>query len=437
MLQDHEKSGLFLKDLLPRAVQGLSSADRALAWEMAFGVIRQRALLDYNLELYTERSVRPPLLKQILRLGLYQLFFLGSVPDYAAVALSVELAKRNIDKHKGGFANAVLKKAAGKGLQRFPDNGPKGLAVNYSHPEWLIKKWEKHLDRGALEQALARNNEDAPIWVRRNRANASVEETENAFRAEGMAYFRDPVCPEFYRLEGSPTLILKSPLFAAGKISFQDPASGLVLRLLQPTLTDTFLDLCSAPGGKAAALMEALSEEHASQPASRIPAIICNDLSFPRLRRMRDATVRLGHARLFPLNMDPAKPALKKLFTAILIDAPCSNLGVIRRRPEAKWRHSPETLKRLAVTQKKLLMQAAALAEPHARLVFATCSPEEEETLQVIQHFLSQAPNWRLDDATQFLPAHLVRKGCLWIFPGESDYDGFFAARLVRKNPNG
>ncbi len=433
VLLDHERSGLFLKDLLPGATQGLSPADRALAWEMALGVIRHRALLDYNVELYTDRSVRPPLLRQILRLGLYQLFFLRSVPVYAAVAISVELAKQKIDKHKAGFANAVLKKAAGKGLQRLPDNGRKGLSVNHSHPEWLVAKWQKYLGREALEKALERNNQEAPLWVRRNAARISETDLEDALREAGMAFSQDPICPRYYRLEGSASSVLRLNLFTEGKISFQDPASGLVLSLLNPSLDDSWLDLCSAPGGKAAALAETLWEQSAAIPSSRIPSIICNDLSFPRLRKMRDATVRLGHNRLLPVNMDPAHPALKSLFSAILIDAPCSNLGVIRRRPEAKWRHTSETLKRQAVTQKSLLKQAAALATDKGRIVYATCSPEEEETLQVIRHFLSQSPQWRLDDAAQYLPGHLVRKGCLWIFPGESDYDGFFAARLVRR----
>ncbi len=441
VLLTHEKTGRFLKDLLPAATAGLSPGDRGLAWEMAYGVIRHRALLDYNLGLYAEASIRPPLLKQILRLGIYQLFFLRSVPDYAAVALSVELAKRNIDKHKGGFANAVLKKAAGQGLRYFPDTGLQGLAVNHSHPEWLLVKWERHLGRAALEKALARNNEEAAIWVRRNPARASAEEIETALAEAGMTFFRDPLCPQYYRLETSAASALSSSLFAEGKISFQDPASGLVLRLLQPELSDTLLDLCAAPGGKAAAMAENLSEQAASHPSphssAQAPAIVCNDLSWPRLQRMRDNTVRCGHTRLWPVNMDPAHPALKKSFSGILIDAPCSNLGVINRRPEAKWRVSPESLKRQAATQTQLLLQAASLASEDARIVYATCSPEEEETIAVVNAFLSQAPQWRLDNAAGYLPANLVRGGCLWIFPGETDYDGFFGARLVRRERHG
>ena len=187
----------------------------------------------------------------------------------------------------------------------------------------------------------------------------------------------------------------------------------------------------AAPGGKAAALVERALRLGAD-PEGRLP-VVCNDLSFRRLRRIRDARERLGHRGLLPLVMDPARSALRRRFDVVVVDAPCSNLGVIRRRPEARWSHGPADLGRLAAMQGALLDQAAALAAPGGRVIYATCSPEPEESSQVAEAFLKRHPGWALEDASAWLPRWAVTSGYLWLHPGETEYDGFFGARLVRK----
>jgi 16S rRNA (cytosine967-C5)-methyltransferase len=280
-----------------------------------------------------------------------------------------------------------------------------------------------------------------------------VESVRAQLEALGALTERDPVAKPYLKLtsRGAAEITLRSDLFKRGALAFQDPAAWFIAELADWKSGESLLDLCSAPGGKAACMTERIDYLGAAFAASARtdnsgksggdavdwpPAglAVCNDISFRRLRKIDDAVGRMGHTNMLPVAMDPARPAFKKAarFDVIVVDAPCSNLGVIRRRPEARWNHSPAHLERLARVQGALLDQAAALAAPKARIVYATCSPEDEETWAVVQGFLARRPEWKLADAGTRLPAWAVKKGCLWLHPGETEYDGFFAARLER-----
>jgi 16S rRNA (cytosine967-C5)-methyltransferase len=494
ILLEHEASGAFLKDLFPHFTEGLPKPDRGLVREIALGVIRNLSLLDYNIDLYAAKPPGPGVLRNILRLTAYQIFFLD-VPDFAAVNVAVELAKRSESRHQGGFVNAVLKKLAAAGLQKVPGGSIKALAVNHSHPEWLLKRWYRRLGGDGMIKALERNNQEAPLFLRVNpakageppegdesglasggatagpsgisdpsRAASALSPGEAAVagaRAElerlGALTEPDAYAKPYLKLtsRGGAEIVLRSDLFRRGALAFQDPAAWFIAELADwKAGGETLLDLCSAPGGKAASMTErvdflggiatriatgnatAIGTSSATAGGTRWPEAglaVCNDISFRRLEKIGDAIGRLGHTNLLPVVMDPARPALRARFDLIVVDAPCSNLGVLRRRPEARWNHSPEHLERLARLQGSLLDQAAALAAPGGRIVYATCSPEEEETWNVVQAFLSRRPEWTLADAGGRLPAWAVKQGCLWLHPGETDYDGFFAARLERK----
>jgi len=448
ILRAQESEGAFLKDLFPLHAGALPKPDRAFVRTLCLGVVRNRSLLDYNIDAYAQKPPGPGTLRSILRLSAYQMLFLD-VPAFAAVNLGVELVKRYAGKHQAGgrhvagFANALLKKMAAQGLKRMPGESLRSLAVNFSHPEWLARRWHTRLGPAGLKAALARNNEEAPAFIRANPARATMAEVQSGLAGLGLSAAPEPEAPLFLRLEGSMEAALHSGLFERGAFAFQDPAAGLIARLAAWRPSESLLDLCAAPGGKAACLLEyALAAGKAGGgnggasedgPLASASPIVCNDLSFRRLRRIRDARERLGHQRLLPMVMDPAREALRGRFDCIVVDAPCSNLGVIRRRPEARWRHVPGDFARLAALQKGLLADAARLAAPRGRILYATCSPEDEESLEVVEAFLASHPLWRLEDASAFLPAFAVKRKCLWLHPGESEYDGFFAARLVRR----
>lgn len=471
ILLEHEASGAFLKDMFPHFTDSLPKPDRGLVREITLGVIRNLSLLDYNIDLYAAKPPGPGAMRNILRLTAYQIFFMD-VPDFAAVNVGVELAKRSESSHQGGFVNAVLKKLAAAGLQKVPGGAIKALAVNHSHPEWLLKRWYQRLGGDGMIRALERNNQEAPLFLRVNPAlaydaaraadaavaqatpgEAAVEAVRAELEALGARTERDPVAKPYLKLtsRGGAEIALHSDLFKRGALAFQDPAAWFIAELADWKSGESLLDLCSAPGGKAACMTEridylgavftapARAEKSGGTAVDWPPAglAVCNDISFRRLRKIDDAVGRMGHTNMLPVAMDPARPAFKKAaprsgFDVIVVDAPCSNLGVIRRRPEARYNHSPAHLERLARVQGALLDQAASLAAPKARIVYATCSPEDEETWAVVQGFLARRPEWKLADAATRLPAWAVKKGCLWLHPGETEYDGFFAARLER-----
>ena len=432
ILLEQEADGAFLKDLFPRYSQPLPPADRAWVREAAFGVIRNRTLLDFNLDRCTPRKMGPGILRMALRLSAYQLFFMD-VPAHAAVHLGVELIKGRCDERRAHFANAVLKRLASEGLQLFSGETLEAMAVNYSDPLWLINRWRRRLGAPGLLRALERNNQEAPLWIRVNPFRAEPEKLREELSRSGIETDSDAHAPLFLRLRHGGEKALHSPAFAAGKMAFQDPAAWLVAELVDWRPHQTFIDLCSAPGGKAACILERARYRGDLVDKTPIP-LTCNDISFRRLRRIADATGRLGHGGLSPLVMDPARPALRHVFDIVLVDAPCSNLGVLRRRPEAKWRWNRDAkdLQRLAALQKNLLGQAASLAGIGGRIVYATCSPEDEETWEVVKAFLEAHPGWALEDAAARLPGWAVKRKCLWLYPGETEYDGFFAASLLR-----
>ncbi len=429
VLCDQEEKGLFLKDLFPLYLHKLSALDQGLAREICFGSLRNKYLLDYNLDLYTPKRVQDLPLRLIFRLAAYQFFFLDTVPVFAVINTAVELVKTRLGQKKTGFTNAVLKKMAAAGLQKMPGNSLKALSTNTSHPLWLLQKWNQSIGAEKTQKAAEINNTEAPAWLRINPFKSSLTEVEIFLKENTIPYSVTDELPSYIQLQSKMDVALRSDLFSQGAFSFQDPAAYLVACLTAWKPSQSILDLCSAPGGKASCILEMAAAAHMDISNAKI---YCNDISFNRLRRIKDNRERLGHTALLPLVMNPQQNALRKKFSLVLIDAPCSNLGVLRRRPEARFAQKPEALKILAQKQKAILDQAAQLVEEKGSLIYATCSPEVEETRDVVQAFLKSHAEWILEDAAKYLPAIWVKHKCLHLYPGESHFDGFFAARLTK-----
>jgi 16S rRNA (cytosine967-C5)-methyltransferase len=418
--------------LFASRLKGFSREDADLIRTICLGITRWKRLIDYNLDLQAQHGIRDAELRMLLRVGVYQILFLTGIPAFAAVNTAVEIAKREFGKSEAGFANAVLKALARHGLRHHPGRDLKALAINKSHPDWLVEHWAKALTPEALEAALSRNNEEAPLWIRVNPRKTDIAALSESLRNEGVELDSAelPSQPPLFLhvLEGA-NLALRSSAFAEGKFAYQDPVSYWVAALLDWHPGQSVLDACSAPGGKSALLLELAASRGEDVANTRI---FSGDLFFSRLRRIRDARERLGHQELAPVCADLKAPPFRKLFDRILIDAPCSNLGVLRRRPEARWNLTAERISALAEKQKDLLGKAAALVAPGGRLVYAVCSSESEETLEVVEDFLVRHSEFRLADSGENVPVELRKHGCLWVYPGESEYDGFFAAALVR-----
>lgn len=437
VLQEHEHSGVFLKELFPTALKALPPVDKGLARALALGVLRHRSLLDHHIDRLAPKGIQQAELRQMLRIGALQLVLFDQIPVHAAVDTTVEMARRKFGKPLAGFANALLKNMARQGLQWPKENDAKALALASSHPEWLVQRWWAALGPHAAAKALMRSNQESPVWLRINPIKTTRDAAIAALQAAGLTAQidadLDAIAPLFLRLQGGADEVLGMRLFATGGLSFQDPAALGVAQLLAWQPSHKTLDICAAPGGKAALLLAMAAARGESLAQARI---VCGDVSGKRLLALRDVRDRLGHigkqGALWPVAQDALHPAFKIGFDRVLADVPCSNLGVIGRRPEARWRVQEADLKTHGKKQGALLQSAADLVLPGGRLVYATCSPEPEETRAVINAFLAQRSDFVLVDAAALLPTAWVRQGCLHLYPGETDYDGFFGAALMK-----
>lgn len=427
-------SDLHADDLIDQELSRglLNGPDRGLFSELVFGVLRHQATLDH----YLAQLVDQPLVKLqlpvllLLRLGLYQLRYLNRVPSHAAVHESVELAKQLCPK-ASGLVNGVLRAA-----QRRQDSltlpersaDPAGwLAVAYSLPGWLAEQW---LQQFPLEQAaaLAAATLELPsLTVRTNTLRTTRQELLALFAEQGIVAEPCRYAPEGIRLLGRH-FVPDLPGFKHGLFVVQDEASQLVAHLVAPQPGETVLDVCAAPGGKATHLAQLMRDQG---------TLVASDLNQRKVRKIEQSVERLGLACLQPQVADALSPDYQqgRQFDRILLDAPCSGLGVIRRNPEAKWRLQPSDLARFAGRQRQMLGQVAPLLRAGGILVYATCSTAVQEDEAVLEDFLSSYPEFVVENGAQVFPAWaelFTPDGCLRTWPHRQGCDGFFSVRLKR-----
>lgn len=411
---------------------GLQGPDRGLYSELVFGVLRRQGTLDHYLaqvvEQPLERLQQPVLL--LLRLGLYQLLYLDRVPAHAAVHESVELAKRFCPK-ASGLVNGVLRNLLRRRDQlSLPDRQlqPEArLAAEYALPDWLARQWLQQLGPDGAAGLGAALLETPPLVLRINSLRTGRAAYLQRLAEAGIAAEPCRYSPEGVRLL-ERRAVPELPGFEDGLFVVQDEASQLVAHLLAPRPGERVLDACAAPGGKATHLAQLMQDRG---------TLLAADLNERRLRKVRETAQRLGLTCLQPLIGDLLSPAYLQgqRFERILLDAPCSGLGVIRRNPEAKWRLTPAELERCATRQRLLLEQAAGLLQPGGILVYATCSTAVCEDEAVVDDFLSRAPEFVLEHGEALFPHWsdlFTADGCLRLWPHRHGSDGFFAARLKR-----
>jgi 16S rRNA (cytosine967-C5)-methyltransferase len=402
VLQDH-RGGSFIEDLLESALAGarMSSPDRHLCQELVYGIIRWQATLDWLISRKTDGRPQKPALKNLLRLGLYQIFWLDRIPEHAAVNETVELARQNGFNSQAGFINAVL-----RNYLREKDETRRLLGelrtqhphLGFSHPEWLVAKWQKRWGAEQASRLMEWNNTPPRNFARVNTLKIEAGKLLEQWRAEDVEY-------DFVRrdwLEENLVFELKShpslsslPSFKAGYFYIQDPSTLLAVRELDPQSGDSDLDLCAAPGGKLTYIAQLMRNEG---------RIVAHDVSKARLDLINENCKRLGLTcveTVLPSNLAP-RPS--PLFDRILLDAPCSNTGVMRRRVDLRWRLRSEEIQRLKTAQLDLLRQAAILLKPGGALVFSTCSLEPEENQEVIADFLAEIPRFQLSRERELLP---------------------------------
>jgi 16S rRNA (cytosine967-C5)-methyltransferase len=403
----------------------LTQVDHALAQELVLGILRWQQRLDFYIEQLSGRSIKkidlPVLLA--LRLGLYQLHYLSRIPPSAAVNESVNLVKLARKTSAAAFTNAILRRAT----KNFPEDAIvtiaeplTRLAVELSHPRWLIEKWLEEFGETTTKELAQANNQTPPVAFRINTLKADVAETLKAIDAAGVSYRHSELAADAYVVTGGHAAAL-GRFAEAGLIYLQDEASQLVALLLAATPASHILDLCAAPGSKTTHL--------AALTKNQAPILAC-DLHPHRLAVLQANCQRLGVTSVKTLALDAAgdvAPLAGMTFDRILIDAPCTGTGTLRRHPEIKWRLRETDPERLAGIQSKLLENGAKLLSAGGRLVYSTCSLERQENEEVIARFLERHREFQI--ASPAAPASCITAdGFVRTFPHLHHSDGFFAA---------
>lgn len=408
--------------------------DRALVHEAVLGVVRRLASIDRAIAAASSRPVErlEPRVRAALRLGVHAILFLDRVPVFAAVDSSVEIVKRTAGARVAGFVNAVLRRVATERdswMPRVPARGDlEGLAAFHDFPLWWVSRRVERLGWDRADRLLEASNRAAPTVLRANLLKGDAIDLAERLRGEGIETEPSPVVPEALRvLVGAPQ---RTQTFREGRAYIQDEAAQLVASLMAVERGGLVVDVCAAPGGK--------SLQWACDPGFG-GMILALDRSATRLRTLTDNVGRMGASGIFAVAADARRypPPVSRGADAVLVDAPCTATGTLRRHPEIRWRLAPHDPARASDRQLGLLRSAAGVVAPRGRLVYAVCSLEEEEGRQVAERFLAACPEFDVDrEIGRFLPevakGWVGPDGSLRTDPGESGTDGFFAVAWVR-----
>jgi 16S rRNA (cytosine967-C5)-methyltransferase len=428
------EQGAYADQALHACSRELEPRDRALAMRLAYGAVQRRGTLDHLIEQLAARPagrLEAPVLAA-LRLGLYELLYLAGSPDYAVVTDAVELAKANA-RGGHGLVNAVLRRAAREGaselLGGLGDATAEQAAIKHSHPEWLARMWWRDLGAEQARALMAYDNDPGELAIRANtlRVDPPALAIELPIRTH-----RDPDIPEALVLE-EPFDAHGSPLWQAGAFLPQSRAAMRVARVLEPQPGERVLDLCAAPGGKSthlAALMgddgEVLAVEHDRRRAGALVRTA---------QRLGTGAVRVELA-----DAAVARPE-GPVFDRVLVDPPCSGLGVLQARPDLRWRMTPQRIAEMASSQATILAAGAHAVRPGGVLVYSTCTISPIENERPIADFLDSHADFRLDDLASELPSlalagaaekGAIPPGLLLTLPHRDHTAGFFVARLRR-----
>lgn len=439
-----QKSGDAIDEILDRLWTGEAGdpRDRAFAMELIYGVLRRQETLDWRLApVLSKPLARLPLVIQVvLRMGAYQLLYMDRVPESAAVNESVNLAKSQaakLGRDWGGLVNAVLRALMRAPEPPLPEVPAQTLSICYAVPLWLCERWVSRLGREAAEAACKTVSTIPALTLRANRQRMTREALLEQFEQAGIVARPAIVSPAGIVVEGGQS-VTALPGFREGWFYVEDEAAQLIPLVLDPQPGERILDACAAPGGKATHLAELMANRGDVVALDRQPA---------RLKLLAENCHRLGATIVTPLVGDARHIGTQAstgpggqragslgLFDRILVDAPCSGIGVLRRHPDAKWSKDTGMFARHQILQCEILERAASVLRPGGVLVYSTCSTEPEETEEVIDRFCRDHSACRRESVAPWLPAaalpFVTAQGALSTLGNEIGMDGFYAARL-------
>jgi 16S rRNA (cytosine967-C5)-methyltransferase len=397
LLLARQKTGKFVESLLDQALEkhSLKPEDRRFLQELLFGVARWQGTLDWLISHKTKDQPQQPAVQNLLRLALYQMFWLERVPGYAAVNETVEIAKSQGLMGPAKFINAVLRaygreaEATRKILENLKVENP---PIGHSHPDWLYRTWSTRWGKDKTIQLFEWNNSPPPLFARVNTLKGDAAGLTSRWQEEQVEFKQSRPkwingAPVYQLLSHPPLAQLRS--FQDGLFYIQDPSTLLAPEMLQPQPGEYILDLCSAPGGKTTYLAQQMNNQG---------RIVAQDIDPDRLKLVHENARRLG------ADIITTEAPADAIYDRILIDAPCSNTGVMRRRVDLRWRVKPDEIKRLALVQMQLLKQAARKIRDGGTIVYSTCSLEREENSAIIREFLAGHSSFTLIEERELLP---------------------------------
>lgn len=416
-----------LSRVMPKTIP---DADRRLLTELLYGSVRRQRTLDALIDQFAQKPAdqQPPDLRTLLHLGLYQLRYLGHIPDAAAIFTTVELAKHNQLSGLSGFVNGLLRQYARAAANRnapleLPSDPIQRLGILYSYPDWIVQVWHDQLGPEETEKLCDYCNQPPHIDVRINSLKTDRESVRSQLAAAGVKTTPLPHLPQALRIEGKSGPIPQLPGFHEGLWTVQEASAQLVGHLLNPQPGAIALDVCAAPGGKTTHMAELMQNQGEIWACDRTPS---------RLRKLKQNLQRLDINTVKIWTGDSRQLSDHiPLADYVLVDAPCSGLGTLHRHADARWRQTPDNIKELSTLQLELLRNSARWVKPGGQILYSTCTLHPQENETVIDQFLAQMPYWQVKWLTTDLLLSTDQKTTsLKIWPHQQHMDGFFMTIL-------
>ncbi len=438
VLYEINKSGAYSNIALNKYLEGgeLSNLDKAFITELVYGTLKWRLSIDHIIDQFSSVKIKKlsPWILNILRLGVYQLVYMSKIPESAACNESVNLAKRYGHSASSRYVNAVLRNVARSGEKiAYPDRSKDltaYLSVKYSHPEWMVKNWLERFGESFTEEFLKSNNEAAPLTVRINTLKTDKEGLANALKNEGFETMPAKHIDSALTID-NPSSLAKMEAFVKGLFQVQDESSMMVGKVLDPKPGEFVVDVCSAPGGKATHIAEIM--ENRGQ-------VVARDIHEHKIRLINEAARRLGIDIIETEVFDASEQDTKLIGKAdrVLVDAPCTGLGIIRRKPDIKWTRTINDLNEIVKLQKKILSVSSKYVKPGGVLVYSTCTIEPQENEELVKEFLKDNEDYSLEDISELIPDGLAKDtakgGYIQLYPNIDGIDGFFISRMRRRS---
>lgn len=407
----------------------LSGQDKALLFEIVHGVMRWIGRIDWVLNGFYKGQFSKciPNVKNALRVALYQILFLDKVPDYAAVNEAVEFVKKLQGQKYADQTNAILRNIIrSKDSIRYPDPNEDLIAylsAYYSHPTWMVKRWVARYGKDETEKLLMANNSKPSMALRVNNLVSSKEELINLLNSVDLKFTESKLFDEFIRLNNL-TNIADWEYFQKGYFTIQDESTGIPVKLLDAQPGMRVLDLCAAPGGKTAFIADEMKNDG---------EIIALDRFESRLKILQKNLSRLKVSIVKSVAIDGLEYNDEELFDRVLVDAPCSGLGTLTKKPDLKWKKDLGDIRKIVNMQYELLKKGASNLKVGGVIVYSTCTTEPEENIEIVKKFLAEHKNFKLVDASTVVSGNLVdENGCVQTLPHVHNIDGSFAAKIQR-----